>query len=100
MTVPAAAAWIGVPYGTPMSMPWCMRPQRQPNGLVIGPLTGQISPADDGAAVGPPELDAWAARVRAVSAALAACSASISDASARSDAVSCERSTSFRSEEH
>ena len=27
-----------------MSMPWCMRPQRQPNGLVIGPLTGQIRP--------------------------------------------------------
>ena len=35
-----------------MSIPWCMRPQRQPNGLVIGPLTGQIRPADDGVGVG------------------------------------------------
>ena len=30
--------------------PW---KQRGPNGLVIGPLTGQISPAADGVAVGP-----------------------------------------------
>src|ERR687887_278474 len=48
MTTPAAAAMIGVPYGTPMSMPSCMRPQRQPNGLVTGPFTGQISPEADG----------------------------------------------------
>src|ERR671935_207456 len=26
MTVPDAAAWIGVPYGTPMSIPSCIRP--------------------------------------------------------------------------
>ena len=51
-----AAAWIGVPYATPMSIPSCMRPQRQPNGLVTGPFTGQISPADDGVDVGPPAL--------------------------------------------
>ena len=48
MTVPLAAAWIGVPYPTPMSMPACSRPQRSPNGLTTGPLTGQISPLDDG----------------------------------------------------
>src|SRR3954470_13993609 len=30
-----------------MSSPSCIRPQRQPNGLVTGPLTGQISPWDD-----------------------------------------------------
>src|SRR5262249_61999397 len=51
MTVPAAAAAIGVPIGTPMSIPWWKLPQRGPNGLVIGPLTGQTSPADDGVAV-------------------------------------------------
>ena len=49
MTVPDAAAWIGVPYETPMSIPSCIRPHRQPNGLVTGPETGQTSPADDGA---------------------------------------------------
>jgi hypothetical protein len=48
MTVPPAAAWIGVPYGTAMSMPSCMRPQRIPKPLTTGPLTGQISPLDDG----------------------------------------------------
>ena len=31
-----------------MSIPACSRPQRQPNGLVTGPFTGQISPAADG----------------------------------------------------
>src|SRR5205823_3413739 len=48
MTVPEAAAWIGVPYGTPMSMPSCIRPQRIPNGLVTGPETGQIRPDAEG----------------------------------------------------
>src|SRR4051812_34142598 len=48
MTVPEAAAWIGVPYPTPMSMPSCMRPQRIPKGLTTGPLTGQIRPCEDG----------------------------------------------------
>jgi len=50
MTVPAAAAWIGVPLEAPMSFPSCMRPHRQPNGLVIGPDTGQIRPAFEGEA--------------------------------------------------
>ena len=40
MTVPAAEACIGVPVGTAMSIPSCIRPQRQPNGLVTGPETG------------------------------------------------------------
>src|SRR5579872_4419145 len=53
MTVPAAAAWMGVPVGTPMSMPGWKPPQRGPNGLVIGPLTGQIRPAWLGAAAVP-----------------------------------------------
>ena len=51
MTRPAAAAWIGVPYGTPMSIPSCIRPQRIPNGLVTGPETGQIRPATEGVPV-------------------------------------------------
>ena len=50
-----------------MSMPSCMRPQRKPNGLVTGPLTGQISPADDGVDDGPLlECCACAAWMRAV----------------------------------
>src|SRR5437763_12255492 len=48
MTVPEAAAWIGVPYGTPMSMPSCIRPQRIPNGLTTGPSTGQTRPCEEG----------------------------------------------------
>src|SRR2546421_12935408 len=48
MIVPEPAAWIGVPYGTPMSIPSCIRPQRIPKGLVTGPETGQIRPAADG----------------------------------------------------
>src|SRR5919197_1351549 len=73
MTVPAAAAWIGVPYGTPMSIPSCMRPQRMPNGLVIGPCTGQMSPlAETPLPVESPDavLRAWAAWIWAVSCAL------------------------------
>src|ERR671929_2127973 len=75
MTVPAAAAWIGVPYGTPMSIPSCMRPQRMPKGLVIGPLTGQMSPLDDTWLGAEYELDA---RIFAARAALAACKPSTS----------------------
>ena len=49
MTVPAAAALIGRAGGTPMSMPGCdeqspLPRQREPNGLVIGPFTGQMNP--------------------------------------------------------
>ena len=47
MTVPLAAAEIGVPVGAAMSMPSCMRPQRQPKPLVIGPLTGHTSPLEE-----------------------------------------------------
>ena len=49
-TLPAAAARIGVPDGTPMSMPgWQDSHARDSqNGDVIGPLTGQISPPDPG----------------------------------------------------
>src|SRR5579862_3559819 len=80
MTVPAAAAWIGVPYGTPMSMPGWKPPQRGPNGLVIGPLTGQMSPAALGVAGAEPlpvvlfesPGPASAARILASMAALAA----------------------------
>ena len=73
-----------------------MRPQRNPNGLVTGPDAGQIRPADDGVDDGPLlECCACAAWMRAVSAALEACSESISSASARSEAESCERSVSF-----
>src|SRR6476469_7469380 len=42
MMVPAAAAWIGVPVFTPMSIPSWWVPQRLPNGDVIGPLSGQL----------------------------------------------------------
>src|SRR3954452_11571111 len=53
MTVPLAAAWIGVPAGTPMSSPGCdeqspLPRQREPNALVIGPFTGQMNPEADG----------------------------------------------------
>src|SRR5262249_56637083 len=86
MTVPAAAAAIGVPIGTPMSIPWWKLPQRGPNGLVIGPLTGQTSPADDGVAVevwlAPPP--ALAARVAPPRAAGDARSRALPSASARS----------------
>src|ERR687897_54704 len=48
MTLPDAAAAIGVPYPAAMSIPSCIRPQRQPNGLTTGPLTGQTKPLADG----------------------------------------------------
>jgi hypothetical protein len=64
-------------------MPSCIRPHRQPNGLVIGPLTGQMSPDDEtwvgggGALVGAlagteSARAAAAARIRAAIDALAA----------------------------
>src|SRR5215211_2759224 len=95
MTVPAADARMGVPEGMPMSMPgWNEQSpfarQRGPYGLVIGPLTGQISPEADGAGlpVDPdpdPEDGAGAgrlsaARIRAASDALRATSCLASSA--------------------
>src|SRR3954454_24547698 len=45
VTRPESAAWIGVPVGTPMSMPGghAYHARRSQNGEVIGPLTGQMS---------------------------------------------------------
>src|SRR6266498_2055449 len=56
MTVPAAAALMGVPVGTPMSIPgWKEQSpfarQRGPYGLVSVPLTGQIKPEEDGGGI-------------------------------------------------
>src|SRR5438477_285576 len=42
-TVPDAAAWMGVPSGTPMSMPLWNVPHRSPKGEVTGPTTGHES---------------------------------------------------------
>src|SRR5215203_2971841 len=90
-----------------MSIPSCIRPQRHPNGLVTGPLTGHWSgPFEVGGAGATDEPRAAAAAARAAAracasriaaaiAALCACSASISPTSARSSAVSCDRSWSF-----
>ncbi len=49
-TLPAPAARIGVPAGTPMSMPgWQDSHDRaSQKGDVIGPLTGQMSPPEPG----------------------------------------------------
>src|SRR3954471_20824320 len=88
MTVPLAAAWIGVPAGTPMSSPGCdeqspLPRQREPNGLVIGPFTGQMNPDAEAwpppvapAARGPdrPAAARSAAWILAASAELSACS--------------------------
>src|SRR5438445_2678787 len=87
MTVLEAAAWIGVPYGTPMSMPWCIRPHRIPTGLVTCPLTGQITPLADGVELEPDEAEgggaaACAAWIRVVSWELTAFSASASSMNA------------------
>ena len=50
LTVPDAAALIGVPVGTPMSIPgWnSVRPLsvRGPKPELIGPFTGQIKPCE------------------------------------------------------
>src|SRR5215212_8623801 len=88
MTVPEADAWIGVPDGTPMSIPgWNEQSpfgrHRGPYGLVIGPLTGQIrSEAETAGAGSPVDPDdagggaarASAARIRAASDELSAAS--------------------------
>ena len=49
-TRPDAAARIGVPEATPMSMPGWQdsHARRSQNGDVIGPLTGQIRPPEPG----------------------------------------------------
>ena len=65
ITLPVAAARIGVPAGTAMSMPSCIRPQRGPNGEVTGPLTGQMKPlappwiGPAGSVAVPSRLAAW-----------------------------------------
>src|SRR4051794_32092690 len=74
-----------------------MRPQRQPNGLVTGTLTGQESwpePLPDDAAP-PDDEPACAARILAPSEALTAWRASISDASARSFSLRSDSATTF-----
>src|SRR4029450_6821059 len=96
MTWPDAAAWIGVPYETPMSIPVCMRPQRIPNGLTTGPLTGQMNPLADGAELGGLYEDAaWAAWIWAPRAALTRSSAWDSAAAWRSLALTSARLTRF-----
>ncbi len=70
MTVPAAAAQIGVPVEAAMSMPSCMRPQRQPYPLTTGPFTGQMKPAADGAPVPVEPALVCALRIAAASSAL------------------------------
>src|SRR5712691_2228491 len=95
MMVPEAAAWIGVPYGTPMSIPgWISHTplrQRGPNGLVIGPCTGQMNPADEGVvSVGALE-GADDARIFAARAALSAWSPFISTWSDFSFVFTCAR---------
>src|SRR4051794_17275257 len=43
-----------------MSRPSCIRPQRQPNGLVTGPFTGQIRPWEETVeSTGPDDAEAW-----------------------------------------
>src|SRR6478672_8392375 len=88
---------MGVPAGTPMSIPGCdeqspLPRQREPNGLVIGPFTGQMNPdADDSPfPVDPLGADGVAA-VRAAAARSAAwifaASAALSDCSALASAT-------------
>src|ERR687888_672239 len=94
MTLPDAAAWIGVPYGTPMSIPVCIRPQRMPKGLVTGPLTGQMKPLAEGVesdAGGLYDEAAWAAWIWAPSEALTRSSAWASPTAARSLALTFPR---------
>src|SRR5258708_40180052 len=88
--VPAAAAWIAVPLGMPMSIPGWKLPQRGPKGLVIGPETGQMNPAAL-AEAGAPVLPLCAAAIFASRAALAALSASDSATAAFSCAFVCAR---------
>src|SRR3954447_26446069 len=85
MTVPLAAALIAVPAGTPMSIPgWNEQSpfprHREPNGLVIGPFTGQMNPDAEGVpllplAAGGGGADLAAAWIFAASEALTAWSA-------------------------
>src|ERR671935_207792 len=54
-----------------MSIPSCMRPHRIPNGLVTGPLTGQMRPAAEGVESGGEyePLEPWIREARAALAA-------------------------------
>jgi hypothetical protein len=68
-----------------MSTPSCIRPQRQPNGLTTGPLTGQMKPLAEGDEsvdaceyVGDDETVACADRIWAATFALCAWSAAAS----------------------
>jgi hypothetical protein len=66
-TLPLATARTAVPVGAEISMPSCMRPQRQPKPLVTTPLTGQTKPlAETPLPVEPPPPPedpwSWAAR--------------------------------------
>src|SRR6478609_5456081 len=89
MTVPLAAAWTGVPLGTPMSIPGWRVPQRIPNGLVIGPETGQAKP-ELGAGSEPLEsvLPAEAELAWCSDAAIFAASCALADASACDSLIS------------
>ena len=53
--MPSATAWIGVPVGTPMSIPgWQASHGRgSQNGDVIGPFTGQMNPDELSPCTGP-----------------------------------------------
>src|SRR6266511_1645389 len=108
MTVPAAAALIGVPDGTAMSTPgWKEQSpfgrQRGPYGLEIGPLTGQIKPEDEetgaaGAPLGGGEGGRLsAARMRAASDALTAASCLASSVNAFSFTLIDESVSRFES---
>src|SRR2546421_4562009 len=87
MTVPEAAAWPGVPLGTPMSIPACRRQtpprQRYPKPLVTGPDTGQIRPLDDSPVPEDPDPDDPCAWICAASEALAASCEARSSSSCR-----------------
>src|SRR6266542_1388769 len=54
-TVPEAAAWIGVPLGTAMSIPgWhASQGRTSQNCEVIGPFTGQMNPDELSPCTGP-----------------------------------------------
>src|SRR5580765_3822681 len=88
---------IGVPAGTPMSMPGCdeqspLPRQREPNGLVIGPFTGQMKPDADGwplplEPLGADGVDAARAAAAASAAWILAASAALCDWSALASAT-------------
>ena len=79
-----------------MSIPSCMRPQRIPNPLTTGPLTGQIRPAADGAPVPLEPAPVCAVRIAAASAALCAARASTSARYSSRDFRASEIALSFR----